>query len=191
MIMKKVFIVHGFGGSPDRNWFPWLAKELGKYEVDTSILSMPTPSRPIKEEWVEAIKKNVDIPNENIFLIGHSLGVPAILRYLESLSSDSKIGGVVLVSGFVNSIPDLTGRYNLINKFVEDSFDFNHIKNVCRKFVVVHGADDDIVPFNYAEELSSKLSCELISVSNGGHLNDKVGFVELPQALDSLLKLIK
>ena len=26
--MSSVFLFHGFGGSPDNNWFPWLTHEL-------------------------------------------------------------------------------------------------------------------------------------------------------------------
>ena len=33
--MKRVVIVHGWGGSPEDNWIPWLRKEMekGGFEV--------------------------------------------------------------------------------------------------------------------------------------------------------------
>jgi hypothetical protein len=189
--MKKVYMIHGFNGNPDRNWFPWLAKELKKHNIDVDVLSMPTPRYPIKEEWVKTIIKSVNIPTEDIYLIGHSLGSSTILRYLETLSKNEKIGGAVLVSGPINYVSGPEDRYDLLNKFLEDSFDFNHINSVCKKFIVIHGTDDPIVSFSNAEELSKNLSCELIPILNGKHLNDKSGVVELPEALDSLLKIIK
>ncbi len=189
--MKKVYMIHGFNGSPERNWFPWLAKELGKQNIESFILSMPTPRYPIKDEWIESINKNINIPNRDLFLVGHSLGAATILRYLESLPEDQEIGGAVLVSGPIKFVPGPGDRYDLLNKFLEDSFDFEHIKKVCKRFIVIHGVDDPIVPFSHAEEISKNLGCEIIAILNGGHLNDKVGFTELPEALNSLLKMIK
>jgi hypothetical protein len=189
--MKKVYAVHGFNSSPERNWFPWLEKELEKLNIETHILSMPTPRYPIKEEWIESLKNNIGVPTEEVFLIGHSLGSSTILRYLETLTKDEKIGGVVLVSGAVNYVMGPGDRYDLLNKFLEYPFNFDHIKNVCKNFIVIHGIDDPIVPFSNAEELSNKLSCELITIPKGGHLNDKIGYTELSEVLESLLKIMK
>jgi hypothetical protein len=188
--MKKVFMIHGFAGEPNGGWRPWLMGELFKYNnTYACALPMPSPSNPIKEEWVQTILQAVENPGEEIFLVGHSLGVPTILRYLEKLPEGSKIGGVVLVSAIRNNIPG--ERYELVNKFLEGSFDFDHIKNVCENFVIIHGEDDLIVPISDAEELSSQLSCKLIRIPNGKHLNEHSGFYQLPEALDSLIKMIK
>lgn len=182
-------MIHGFNGEPNGGWRPWLMGELAKKNIYACALPMPTPSNPIQSEWVKTIEDAVGSPTEEIFLVGHSLGVPAILRYLETLPIGSKIGGAILISGFIHGIP--SDRYEMINKFSEKSFDFNHIKNICKNFTVIHGADDVIVPFSDAEEFSENLSCELISIPNGKHLNENSGFYELSEALESLLKMIK
>ena len=187
--MKKVFIIHGFQGRPNSNWFPWLMEELSKDKIYACVLPMPTPDSPIKDEWVKTIKDVVETPNEEIFLVGHSLGVLAILNYLETLNKNNKIGGAVLASGPISKIEE--EGYEQVNSFRNEAFDFDHIKNVCKNFVVIHGDNDTNVPFSDAVELSNKLSCELISISNGGHLNGSDGFYKLPQALESLLKMIK
>lgn len=189
--MKKVFMVHGFGSNPDRNWFPWLSKELEKYDINTCMFYMPDSRYPVEKEWVKTIRDSIIIPSEDVFLVGHSLGASSILRYLETLKSDEKIGGAILVSGAIKYVPGPEGRYDLLNKFVDHSFDFEHINKVCKKFIVIHGVDDPIVPFSQAEELSNKLFCKLMPIEKGGHLNDKAGFKELPETLDSLLKMLK
>jgi len=28
--MKRVFVIHGWGGNPYKEWFPWIKKELEK-----------------------------------------------------------------------------------------------------------------------------------------------------------------
>ncbi len=43
---KRVFIVHGWDGSPSNCWFPWLQRELQKRGCAVSVLSMPHPEIP-------------------------------------------------------------------------------------------------------------------------------------------------
>ena len=124
--MKKVFIVHGFQGSPNGGWRPWLMAELAKQNVYSCALSMPAPDEPVCEEWIKEISRHVDFnKNDEVYLVGHSLGVPAILRYLET-SKIRNICGAVLISG-----PSQKNGNKKIDNFLEKSFDFKK-KTRCR-----------------------------------------------------------
>lgn len=72
--MKKVFIIHGFEGSPNGGWRPWLMLELEKKDVYACALAMPHPENPLCSEWVQEIERHV-IQNkeDDIYLVGHSL----------------------------------------------------------------------------------------------------------------------
>jgi predicted alpha/beta hydrolase family esterase len=59
---------------------------------------MPNPETPKKAEWVEHLQKIVPDPNSDTFFVGHSMGCQAIQRYLEKLSDDQMVGGVVFVA---------------------------------------------------------------------------------------------
>ncbi|MFA6386566.1 MAG: alpha/beta hydrolase [Candidatus Paceibacterota bacterium] len=185
--MKKVFMIHGFHGKPNGGWRPWLMGELAKNDIYACAIPMPAPDMPVKSDWITAIKEAVKNPTEDIFLIGHSLGVPAILRYLESLDTDYKIGGAVLVSGPLSKIEK--EGYESVDTFLDTTFDFDHIKNVCKNFTIIHGDNDVNVPLSDAIELSKKLACDLIIIPNGGHLNGSASCFVLPPALESLLKM--
>ena len=187
--MKKVFIIHGFRGMPNGGWRPWLMGELSKNHIYACALPMPNPDNPVKEEWVKIVKNAIKDPSDEIFLVGHSLGVPTILRYLETLNKDYKIGGAVLVSGPAFKIKNL--GYDSVNSFLDDPFDFDYIKSICKNFVIIHGDNDENVPFSEGEYYKDIFSCELISIKNGGHLNGSAGFFQLPEALESLLKMMK
>ncbi len=191
--MKKVFIVHGFMGEPNGGWRPWLKEELEKKGISVELLAMTSPNFPREKEWVETIKDSVGNPAEDVFLVGHSLGGPAILRYLESLSQSSRIGGVVLVSSpkkiVINNFEALI-KWFILRNFFNRSFNFSYAKKVCSNFVVIHGDNDGMVPLIQAKEVSELLSCPLIIIPNGGHLNDESGWYQLPQALDALLEMI-
>jgi len=116
--MKKVIIIHGWEGSPQSNWFPWLKKELEAKGFVVEVPIMPDTMNPTLENWLAHLKKVAGEPNENTYFVGHSLGVITILRYLESLE-DKKVGGVVLVAGF----PEPIG-YEEINTFFVKPLDY-------------------------------------------------------------------
>jgi len=186
--MKKVFIIHGFQSKPNGGWRPWLEGKLAEGDIYSCSLPMPKPDKPVVSEWIETIKNAVGEPNEEIFLIGHSLGVPTILRYLETLPKNTRIGGALLVSGPLHPVVDK--EYEVINNFLTPSFNFPHIKDVCKNFVVLHGDDDPIVPIKEAEDLSFDLSCNLIIVPNGKHLSGHEGWYEFPQLLKAIKDII-
>lgn len=189
--MKKVFMVHGFNGEPNGGWRPWLMGELAKKDIYACALPMPAPDNPNKNEWVKTIREAISIPSEEIFLVGHSLGVPAILRYLETLDKNQKIGGAILVSGPCSILQpeDKEARIRKIDNFLNTPFNFNYIKEKAKSFSVIHGDDDDKVPVEHAGIISKNLDCELIIVPNGKHLSGSVGWHELPQLLESLEKM--
>ncbi len=180
--MKKVFIIHGFEGTPNGGWRPWLMGELEKEGIYACALPMPTPEAPVKNEWVKTIKEAVQENYSEAILVGHSLGSSAILRYLETIG-DNAVSGAILASG------PYTSTREQIDSFYDTPFDFEKIKKACKKFVVIHGDNDPFVSFDHAEKFSKSLDCELISIKNGGHLNGGSGCFELPEVLEEVLKL--
>ena len=185
----KVFLVHGFEGTPNGGWRPWLMGKLGLLDIYACALPMPSPAQPTKEEWNAEITHAVGVPTEAVFLVGHSLGVPSILHYLQELPEGAKIGGAVLVSGPFTKPED--GQHEAIANFFEPKFDFEKIRSACKQFVVIHGANDPVVPFAEAELFARALECKLVSIPNGGHLNGSSGWRELPQALEALEHFFK
>jgi len=189
--MKKVFIVHCFTGSPNRCWSPWLMGELAKKDIYACALPMPTPDDPKKAEWVETIADAVGIPNEEVFLVGHSLGVPAILRYLETLNENQQIGGAVLVSGPCEILnpENKEARIRKIDNFFDTPFDFNYIKQKSKNFTIIHGDNDEKVPIAHAKIISESVNGDLVIIPGGGHLGRSDGWIELPQSLEALEKM--
>jgi len=183
--MKKVLIVHGFQGSPNGGWRSWLMGELSKQDIYAYALSMPSPESPVLNEWLEELSRAVVInKNDELYLVGHSLGVVTILRYLEKTHAEY-IQGAVLVSG-----PCQKNNNRKIDGFLETPFNFEVIKSKCKDFCIIHGDNDSHVPLHDAEILSQELNAELIVVKNGGHLNGGAGWVTLPECLEALRKMI-
>ncbi len=91
----KVFLIHGFDGTPNGGWRPYVMKGLADRDIYAASLAMPTPGTPQLNEWLEELHRHV-IRNQNddVYLIGHSLGGTTILRYIETYDA-SNIKGVI------------------------------------------------------------------------------------------------
>src|SRR3989344_3930633 len=99
--MKRVFIIHGWGGFPEEGWFPWLKKELEARGFAVQVPAMPDTNEPKIETWVPHLAKLVGEPDEQTFLIGHSIGCQTVLRYLQTLKPGQAVGGALFVCGFL------------------------------------------------------------------------------------------
>ncbi len=184
--MKKVFIIHGFEGSPNGGWRPWLMGEFAKQEIYACALSMPNPANPIPAEWVKEITRHIESnPRDQIYLVGHSLGVPAILRYIEKMKVKN-VKGMVLVSG-----PIYKTSKKKVGKFLAKPFNFADIRSKVKKVAVIHGDNDKSVSFEQGEFLAKELKGKLIPIKNGGHLNGSSGWYMLPQCLEELIEMMK
>lgn len=126
--------------------------ELEKKDIYACALPMPSPENPICTEWIHEIERQVlQNQDDEIYLIGHSLGGPAILRFLE-LTRSPNITGVILVSS-----PSERTTNNKLDSFFESEFDFEKIKQSANCFAIIHGDNDPLVPLSNAHYLSEKL----------------------------------
>ncbi len=182
--MKKVLLLHGFCGTPNGNWKPWILSELEKLDIYAASIALPSPNSPVPGAWVDEIAHQVVMdPDADVYLVGHSLGATAILRYLES--SDAKhISGAVLVSG-----PCMKNDNRSIDSFLEKPFNFPKIKSMADHFAIIHSDNDPYVPIENAQILSKELNGELTIVSGGGHFNSASGYFTFKEVLDSLKKM--
>jgi predicted alpha/beta hydrolase family esterase len=189
----KVLIIHGFEGAPNGGWRPWLLGKLGREDIYAASLVMQNPAKPLCKEWIKEIETQIKkFPKDKIILIGHSLGVPAILNFLEKTKSKNIIGSI-LVSG-PYKVDKGYSKYNVLKNFFpkkEGGFNWDKVKKACKNFYIIHGANDGVVKFSHAEFFKENLNGKLISVPNGGHLNGSAGWYELPQALSAIKEIIK
>jgi len=181
---KRVFAIHGWEGTPDSNWFPWLKKELEKKGFEVFVPQMPNAAHPKMGEWMAHLRKIVGKPDESTYFVGHSLGVIAILRYLEALPSGKKVGGAVLVAG--SSRPVGIGE---LENFFATPLDYEKVRNAAKKIVAINSDNDPYVPLKQGEIMRDILGAKLIIVPNGQHLNEGDGFFEFPLVFGEILKM--
>jgi leucyl-tRNA synthetase len=88
-------ILHGYKGSADGNFIPWLKKSLEKQGFKVQAPQLPNSDNPKESEQVGYVLQNCTI-NENTVLIGHSLGAAVAMKIVEQL--DQPIRRLALVA---------------------------------------------------------------------------------------------
>lgn len=190
--MKRVFIIHGWDGSPEINWFPWLKHELEANGFEVQVPQLPDAGNPRIEKWVPAVAKIVGIPDEETYFVGHSMGCQTIVRYLETLPEEIRVGGVVFVAGFFRKITNLeedTDVQETANHWLNAPIDLTKAKKHFTKSIAIFSDNDEYVPLDGQDDFRDKLGSKIIIEHNKGHLNAKAGVTELPVVLEELLKM--
>ncbi len=188
--MKRFFIVHRWDGSPDGDWYPWLKQGLEKHGFFVDILEMPDPATPEIEAWVEHLNESLGDPTRELFLIGHSIGCQAILRYVEQLPEKKQIGGAIFVGGWF----DLTGLETdeeraIVQPWIETEIDLEKVKKQLSQSFALFSDNDPFVPLTNKTIFEQQLGSRTAVEHEQGHFTSIDGVTELPSVLKAALDM--
>lgn len=186
--MKRAIIVHCWGGTSNYAWYRSVARQLEANGYQVQVPDMPNTEEPRLDAWVPYLQGLIDQADEELVLIGHSIGTVAIMRYLETLDNDQQVGKVILVAGFTDQL-----GFRELENFFETRLNFSTIKaKVKNGFVAVQSDDDPYVSEQYGTRLQEELGARLIIKHNAGHMSGAVdgeeSCTELPEVAESLVK---
>ncbi|MFH1785800.1 MAG: alpha/beta fold hydrolase [Candidatus Micrarchaeota archaeon] len=183
--MKTVFIIHGTGGHPQENWFPWLKTELEKMSYKVIIPQFPTPENQTPETWFEIFDRYKKDFNKNTILVAHSLGGAFALRVLETF--DRKINATFLVATPIGVRP--IKNWEGDQPFIGKPFDWKKIRDNGGRITIFHSEDDSMVGVGNGIELAKNLDADLIVLPNAGHFNVKAGYTKFELLLEKIKKI--
>jgi uncharacterized protein len=194
LVMKKVYLIHGWSGSPQEPMHQWLISELQRsgYEVQAPV--MPNPDEPIIKDWVNKLNEVAGPnPGGDAIFVGHSIGCQTILRYLEQLKRFGPVGGVVLIAPWFYLSDLETEEEKRIGKpWIETPIDPTKIwKQVpTGKLVAIFSDDDPVVPLEQNKErFENGYGAKIIVEKNKGHFTAEDGVNKLDSALKAILEL--
>lgn len=182
----QAYIVHGYDASPQSHWFAQLKEKFEANGVKTEILSLPEPAAPKLNEWLAVLKERV-ILGRQTYLVGHSLGCPTILNFLQKYGANDGVAGVTLVSGLAKPLRG----FEILDEFTSGGFDFAFIKSRALNRAVIAAKDDYVVPFEFSRELAEQLDAKFYPVQKGGHFLDRDGFTSFDLVYEVTIEMMK
>jgi predicted alpha/beta hydrolase family esterase len=180
---KRLFIVHGWMGSPTEPLMVWLGEEGKRLRFETTVVEMPNPTVPTIDAWIKHLDEVVMYPDENTCFVGHSIGFQAILRYIQSADSP-KTGSILGIAPWftLTGIDDPTDK-DIVRPWLDNPIDFQKIKRVVPTVTAIFSDNDPFVPLAENSELFKKnLNATCITESGKGHFEEKDGVTSLQSA---------
>jgi len=148
-------LLHGYTGSPDTNFFPWLKKELEDRGYKVSAPTLPNTNNPKIKEQVDYVIKNCRF-DENTVLLGHSLGSVIALKVIEQLNKPIK--KLILAAGFIE--PNTKDRPYV--KTFDWKFNLEKIKKNARQIIIFKDKNDKAIRKEAAIKLKNAIGGTII-----------------------------
>ncbi len=193
--MKQVLIIHG-GSSfksyqayrtdlehmqlnydrllPQQKWRTWIAEQMP--EADILLPTMPNGYNANYDEWVIYFEKILPFLNNDVRLVGHSLGAMFLVKYLHDHVLTHKVRQLILIApGYDDESSEEPGSFKISSaKGLDDSASEIHF---------FHSKDDSIVPYTELAKFVKDLpGASYHRFEDCGHFNDTT-FPELLRLL--------
>ncbi|MEK6926007.1 MAG: alpha/beta fold hydrolase [Nanoarchaeota archaeon] len=170
--MKKVYLIHRWGGSPNEPWYNWLKQELGKKGFQVFVFDMPNKEHPKIEEWVGFLRENIKDVDEHTYFVGHSIGCQTILRFLEKLHRHKRIAGCAFVAPWLDLINMEEEEMEIAHPWINIKIDFNRIRDHCSNFLAIFSDNDPYVHLDEVKKFKEKLGAKVLIKSKKGHFEE-------------------
>jgi len=163
---KQVLFIQGGGDDgyeADLSLVASLQKELGDdYEIFYP--QMPNDESAPDFGWLKEIKEEIGKLNNDLILVGHSLGASMLLKYLSENTISKKVAGVFLVS-----TPFWRGKEEWVQGLkLQEDFAVNLPQNIPIFFYQC--LDDEVVPLEQFAVYRQRLPAATFrEIENGGH----------------------
>ncbi len=183
MTKARVFLIHGWGGSPLGDWFPWAAAELIKLDYEVVAPSMPNTDEPTIDVWVSYLAQQVGEIRPSDIFVGHSIGCQTILRYLE------KVRGVaakvfLVAPWFTLSNLENEQMWKIADPWLNNDMNFDSIKQKSKEFITIFSDNDPWVPYHENRQLfEQKLNPAVVVLHDKGHITADEGSRSLPELI--------
>jgi predicted alpha/beta hydrolase family esterase len=191
---KRVFIIHGWDGSPEENWFPWLKRELEARNFEVIVPQLPKSEEPRINNWIPFLERIIVNPDIHTYFVGHSMGCQVIARFLERLPDNISIGGAIFVAGFFKRLTNLENddvTNSVAKEWLASPLDLKKVKTHLKNSVAIFSDNDPYVPLDNQEEFINYLESKIVVEHNKGHFNSGAGITELPVVLEAVLEISK
>ncbi len=164
-----------------KDWKDTLQETLGS-TFDVFQPRMPNSNNAQYSEWKIVFEKILDQVDDNVIVVGHSLGALFIVKYLSENNPTRKIRSLFLIASPLDDETDES-----LGSFVVDSDKVKNIHKRTEKIYFYFSKDDPVVAFSEAEKYMKKFPDAIFRILDGrGHFKQE-NIPELVLDLQSLL----
>lgn len=168
MRITNVTILHGYGVTPEKMWFPWIHRELERRGYAVNVPHLPDSLRPDYRKWRAAASVLARNWDEGTLVIGHSVGGAFALRLIER-EAKSRIAGLVMVASPITAIVNVKPYV----RFFAQPIDWERIRKAAKQVAVIHAKNDPLVSYDHAIRYGEALDVLPTIVPTGGHFIEK------------------
>jgi len=146
------------------DWKQTISDRLGdNYEVLNP--RMPNASYARYDEWKIYFEALTKVLENNVILIGHSLGGIFLAKYLSENKFPKKIDALFLLAAPYEENGESLGDFKL-------GTNLDKVNKQVKKIYILHSEDDPVVPMTDSDKYISALpSAELVVFEDKGHFN--------------------
>jgi hypothetical protein len=180
--MKKVFIIHQWGGSSKDDFVPWLTKELRERGWNVEVPDMPETDEPVIANWLGRLGDVANDADKETYFIAHSIGAQTVLRFLEERGRP--VGGAIFIAGWLTVSGLDEEGWAIARPWLDTPIDLEKVKSVLPKSVAIFSDNDPYVPFEENKTaFQERLGSKIITLHGAGHITGEDGYLEIPEAL--------
>jgi len=162
-----------------KGWKDNLAADLSA-DFDVFTPRMPNAFNARYAEWKIWFEKLLALMDNDLILIGHSLGGIFLIKYLSENKIDKKISATFLVAAAYNT-PSI---HPLVDFVITTNL--SGLEKQGGEIYIYHSKDDQVVPYSNCEDLAKALPLAKVKVfTDRGHFHQP-NFPELVQDIKSL-----
>ncbi|WP_428267312.1 alpha/beta hydrolase [Haliangium sp.] len=184
--MSRLCIVPRWSGGPDSDFYPWLRAQPAVRARFSAVIgpSIERPDEPTIEAWLTSLGAALDLGAlTDTYLLGHSVGCQAVLRFLEQAPAGARAAGVLCVAGWWS----VDQPWDSIRPWIETPMDHARVRQASEQFSVLMSDND---PFTADWEHNARLwrerlGAEVHTIPGRKHFNE----AEEPAVVDALLAL--
>jgi len=149
-----------------KKWTATLAEDLCE---DYEVIMPPMPNKQNAKfiEWKIWFERHFEFLNENVILIGCSLGAMFLAKYFSEGEMPFKPKVIILMAGAYR-LPGFSDKD--CGEFLVEPDKASPIKDKASKIVIIHSKDDPVVPYEHGETLAKAIpEAEFITFDNKNH----------------------
>ena len=153
-MMKEVLFVHSAGPQGHHEGSDYLVR----YLIDALgpgyrvwLPEMPDPENPHYVDWKVRLRRELLSIDDELILIGHSLGASVLLKYLSEEKLQHHIAGLFLIGAVYWGKKDWDVKEYVLKR------NFSSKLPPIRKIYLYHSRDDEVVPVSHVRYFADEL----------------------------------